>query len=190
MDRIYTDDFLSKNTLYIQGIVCEIADATYTKRWGGGQVSKSEILHYTNDNKKATIIGDLTKYQNLPKDYLDCLICTFTLNFIDDYQKAIEGIYSMLKTGGAALITVAGLIQISRYDYQRWGDYHRFTDMGIKNAFSKVFGEDNIEVSTYGNVLSAIAELQGICAEELTREEVFYHDEDYQVVICIKALKK
>lgn len=96
----------------------------------------------------------------------------------------------MLKPGGIALVTVAGLIQISRYDYDRWGDYHRFTDMGIKKDFEEIFvGKDSIEVSSYGNVLAAIAELQGISAQELTKEELFYNDSDYQVLITIKAIK-
>ncbi|PAF45256.1 hypothetical protein BJI48_01125 [Helicobacter sp. 11S02596-1] len=96
----------------------------------------------------------------------------------------------MLKTNGVALITVAGLIQISRYDYERWGDYHRFTDMGIQKDFNRVFGEANVMVQAYGNVLTAIAELQGISAEELKPEELSYQDNDYQVVIAIKAIKR
>lgn len=190
IDRIYTDDFLQKNCKDIKGIVCEIAESTYTKRWGGGQVSKSEILHFTSDNANATIVGDLTQYHLLAQNYLDCFICTVTLNFIYDYKEAIKGIHSMLKPGGVALITVAGLIQISRYDYDRWGDYHRFTDMGIKKDFEEIFtGNNNVEVFSYGNVLAAIAELQGISAEELTKEELFYNDNDYQVLITIKATK-
>ncbi|MDO7253874.1 hypothetical protein [Helicobacter cappadocius] len=153
-------------------------------------MSKSEILHYDHNNPNATIIGDLTLYHLLPQNYLDCFICTVTLNFIYEYKKAIEGIYSMLKPDGVALVTVAGLVQISRYDYIRWGDYHRFTDMGIKKDFENTFGEGNIEVFSYGNVLSAIAELQGIAAEELTHEELFYNDNDYQIIISIKATKK
>lgn len=156
---------------------------------GGGRVSKSEILHFAN-NTNATIVGDLTKYHLLPQNYLDCFICTVTLNFIYNYKEAIKGIYSMLKPKGVALVTVAGLIQISRYDYDRWGDYHRFTDMGIKKDFEEIFaGENNVEVFCYGNVLAAIAELQGIAAEELTKEELFYNDNDYQVLITIKATK-
>ncbi|PAF43921.1 hypothetical protein BKH45_00560 [Helicobacter sp. 11S03491-1] len=95
----------------------------------------------------------------------------------------------MLKQNGVALVSVAGLIQISRYDYDRWGDYHRFTDMGMQKAFGEVFGEKNIEVKAYGNVLSAMGELQGIAAEELTEEELLQEDNDYQVVITIKAIK-
>ena len=188
IDRIYTDDFLNKNKHHIKGIVCEIAESTYTRQLGTN-VSKAEVLHYTNDNPNASIIGDLTKYENLPKDYLDCFICTVTLNFIYDYKKAIQGIHSMLKRGGVALVSVCGLVQISRYDYERWGDYHRFSDMCIKKSFEEVFGSGNVEVESYGNVLAAIAELQGISAEELSRDELFYKDGDYQILITIVATK-
>ncbi|MGG7073548.1 hypothetical protein U5B43_04720 [Campylobacter sp. 9BO] len=72
----------------------------------------------------------------------------------------------------------------------RWGDYWRFTDLSIKKTFEDIFGWDNVEVEVYGNVLSAMAFLQGICAEELTKDELFNKDNDYQVTICIKAVKK
>lgn len=187
IDRIYTNDFLGKNKHHIKGIVCEIAESTYTRQFGNN-VIKAEVLHYTNDNPNATIIGDLTKYENLPKDYLDCFICTVTLNFIYDYKEAIRGIFHMLKPEGVALVSVCGLVQISRYDYQRWGDYHRFSDMGIKKDFEEIFGNE-IEVSTYGNVLAAVAELHGIAGEELSKDEIFYHDQDYQILITIVAKK-
>lgn len=188
IDRIYTDDFLSKNRHYIKGVVCEIAESTYSKRFDSG-VKKFEILHYANDNPKATIIGDLTKYDDLPKDYLDCFICTATLNFIYDYKKAIRGIYSMLNRGGVALVSVCGLTQISRYDYERWGDYYRFCDMGIRRDFEEVFGAQNVEVEVYGNVLAAIAELHGISAEELSKDEIMHKDSDYQILITLVAKK-
>jgi hypothetical protein len=62
--------------------------------------------------------------------------------------------------------------------------------MSIKKAFEEVFGDGNVETEIYGNVLSATAFLQGISAEELTKEELFYKDNDYQMTICIKAVKK
>ncbi len=96
----------------------------------------------------------------------------------------------MLKDGGVGLITVAGISQISRYDMDRWGDYWRFTDLSIKKAFEEVFGEGIVEVETYGNVLASTAFLQGISAEELTKDELFYKDNDYQMTITIKAVKR
>lgn len=193
IDRIYTNDFLSTNAHFIRGRVCEIAENTYTKMFGT-QVTQSDILHFTADNPKATIIGDLTNHSSLPANAFDCFICTVTLNFIYDYKAAIRGIYYTLKSGSkdapsVALVTVASLVQISQYDYERWGDYWRFTDMGILRDFEAVFGKGNVEIKSYGNVLSAIAELQGIAAEELTKEELFAHDSRYPVLLCIIAKK-
>ncbi len=189
IDRVYIEDFLSKNMRFIQGVVCEIAEDTYSRKFGTN-VEKFEILHYTKNNPKATIIGDLTNLNSLPQEAIDCFILTQTLNFIYDFKSAIKGVHFTLKPGGIVLATVAGLSQISRYDYERWGDFWRFTDLSIKKAFEEVFGVGNVEVETYGNVLTATAFLQGIAAEELSKEELFYKDKDYQVLIAIKAVKK
>ena len=189
IDRIYIEHFLQKNQDYIQGVVCEIAEDTYAKKFGKN-VKKIEILSYTNDNPKATIIGDLTNINTLPSNTIDCFIVTQTLNFIYDVKSAVRGIFHMLKDGGIILATVAGISQISRYDMDRWGDYWRFTDLSAKRLFEEVFGEGNVEVETYGNVLASIAFLHGIAAEELTKEELFYKDIDYQITIAIKARKK
>jgi len=189
IDRVYIEDFLGKNRDIVKGTVCEIADNSYSKKFGSN-VKRYEILHYTDDNQNATIIGDLSNNSSIPHNKIDCFILTQTLNFIYDFQSAIRGVYHMLSEGGVTLVTVSGIGQISRYDYERWGDYWRFTDISIKKAFEEVFGERNVEAEVYGNVLSATAFLQGISAEELTQEELFYKDEDYQVTICIKAFKK
>jgi hypothetical protein len=189
IDRVYIEDFLSKNKQNIKGVVCEIADNSYSKKFGT-DVSQYEILHYTDDNQNATIVGDLSDISTLPQNKIDCFILTQTLNFIYDFKSAIKGLHHMLNGGGIALVTVSGISQISRYDYERWGDYWRFTDMSIRKAFEEVFGDGNVEIEVYGNVLSATAFLQGISAEELTKKELFYKDDDYQMTICIKAIKK
>ena len=62
--------------------------------------------------------------------------------------------------------------------------------MSMAKAFKEVFGEPNVEVKTYGNVLSAVALPEGISAKELTKEELDYTDSVYQVLIAIKAWEK
>jgi len=189
IDRVYIEDFLESNKQYIKGVLCEIADNTYSKKFSH-DVSQFEILHYTNDTNKATIVGDLTNKETLPEKKIDCFILTQTLNFIYDFKSAINGLFYMLNPGGVALVTVAGICQISRYDMDRWGDYWRFTDLSIKKSFEDVFGIDNVEVDVYGNVLAAVAFLEGISAEELSKDELFYKDIDYQVIITIRAIKR
>jgi hypothetical protein len=187
IDRIYIEDFLSKNTHLITGNVCEIADNTYSKQFGSN-ISAFHILNYTNI-PTATIVGDLTDIKTLPESKIDCFILTQTLNFIYDFKAAIRGMQYMLKDGGTGLVTVAGISQISREDMDNWGDYWRFTGLSIYDAFSEVFQKDNIEIEVYGNVLSSTAFLQGICAEELTHEELFYKDDDYHMTITVKVTK-
>ncbi len=187
IDRFYIEQFLEQNKSYIKGNVLEIADTTYSKKYGQ-HVSSYEVLHYDETNKKATIIGDLTKPETLPQNKIDCFICTQTLNFIYDFKAAIKGSFHLLKPGGTMLCTVAGLCQISRYDMDRWGDYWRFTNKSIQQSFEEVFGEQ-IKVETFGNVLTATALLQGIVKEELTLDELSVNDENYQVLISIIATK-
>ena len=117
-------------------MVCEISEDTYSKKFGSS-IQKIEVLHYTKDNSKATIIGDLTNTLTLPENKIDCFILTQTLNFVYDFKSAIKGIYHMLKRKGVALVTVAGISQISRYDMDRWGDYWRFTDLSMKKLLKK-----------------------------------------------------
>jgi len=49
--------------------------------------------------------------------------------------------------------------------------------------------EKNIKVILYGNVLSAIALLEGIAVEELTPQELDLEDGDYQITIDVIANK-
>jgi hypothetical protein len=40
-----------------------------------------------------------------------------------------------------------------------------------------------------GNVLTAIAFLQGLATGELRQEELDYHDEKYELLITVRAMK-
>lgn len=190
IDRVYIEDFLSKHTSDMLGVLCEIADSSYIEKFADKKLVESiEVLHYNDDNSSATIIGDLTALDTLPKDKVDCFILTQTLNFIEDIHQAVAGIHHILAPKGIALITVAGLCQISRYDMDRWGDYWRFTDLSLRSILEKVFDKRSVSIETYGNVLTATALLQGLSAEELTKEELDYQDKDYQIVIAARVVK-
>ena len=189
IDRYYIDSFLKQNQNLITGSVLEIAESTYSKQFGD-DIASYEVLHYDDSNKKATIVGDLTKPETLPKERIDCFICTQTLNFIFDVPKAIEGSYKVLKQGGTLLCTVSGISQISRYDMDRWGDYWRFTDLSIRKLMESVFGEGNVEIVTFGNALAATAFLQGLAIDDLPDTSLLNKkDLGYQITIGIKATK-
>ncbi|MEC5145399.1 methyltransferase domain-containing protein [Chitinophaga sp. 212800010-3] len=187
VDRHYITDFLRSHSADIHGHVLEIAESSYSKQFGAN-VSSFEVLH-VQPGSQVTIVGDLTNRASLPENHIDCFICTQTFNFIYDFKTAIEGAWHLLKPGGVLLATLAGATQISAYDAQRWGDYWRFTPQSAERVFGEVFGKDNVEVTSYGNVLTCTAILQGISAEELLQEELDYRDPVYPVIIAVRATK-
>lgn len=188
IDRFYIEQFLDKHRDVIKKKVLEVSEDTYVKQFGSS-IESSDILHVDNSARRATVIGDLTKPTSLPENAFDCFICTQTLNFVYDVHNAVKGIHRLLKPGGTVLATAAGVCQISRYDMERWGDYWRFTSKSLQILFQEAFAKEHVVVTSYGNVLSAIAFLEGLAASELTSEELLENDPEYQVVICVRARK-
>jgi glycosyltransferase involved in cell wall biosynthesis len=189
VDRYYIERFLSAYASDIRGRVLEISDDTYTRKFGAARVVQSDILHPVEGNPRATIIADLTGEDGIPKEAFDCIICTQTLMFIFDIHKAMRTLYRILKPGGVLLMTLAGVSQISRSDMERWGDYWRFTSLSARRLCESVFPPACVSVEAHGNVLVAVAFLQGLAREELRQEELDASDPDYEVLISARAVK-
>lgn len=190
VDRYYIDNFLKANKESIKGNVLEIGESRYSKAYGEDRVDSYEVLHVKDDNPQATIVGDLTDLETLPKNSMDCFIATQTFNFIFDVSNAIEGAHYLLKPGGVLLATVSGIGQISRYDMDRWGDYWRFTNKSLEELFGQVF-KGGVQIVNMGNVLTATASLQGVSIEDIADKKLLDKvDNDYQVILGIVAQKE
>ena len=48
----------------------------------------------------------------------------------------------------------------------------------------------NVEVESYGNVLASTAFLQGLCAGDLSKEELDHRDQRYQMLVAGRAVKR
>lgn len=190
IDRYYIEKFLSNHANDVQGRVLEIGGNDYTMRFGGSRVAQSDVLHVAQNDPQVTIIGDLTHADHLPSNAFDCVILTQTLQVIFDVEAAIQTVYRILKPGGVALVTTAGISKISRYDMDRWGYFWSFTTRSLQRLFETAFLPQNIEVTSYGNVLSAIAFLHGLAAGELRPRELDYLDLDFQLVITVRSQKE
>lgn len=57
------------------------------------------------------------------------------------------------------------------------------------SAVSGTVSPSCVRVDTQGNLLSALAFLQGLAAQELSPEELAHTDERYDVTITVKAVK-
>ncbi len=187
VDRYYIERFLAAHRASVHGAVLEVGDARYTSMYGGNRVTRSAVLHADDENPKAEIVGDLSRGLSGHEGSFDCVILTQVLPFLFDVRAAALTTRTLCRAGGTALVTLPGVSQISRYDMERWGDYWRFTPLSAQRVFADSFGADNVEVVAYGNVLTSVALLHGIAAEELTEEELSSFDADYPVTIGVVA---
>ena len=189
IDRYYIEHFLEQHSGDIKGQVMEVADDLYTARFGGERVTKSDVLHVTEDNARATIVADLTQADQIPSDVYDCIVLTQTLQFIYDVRKAVQTLYRILKPNGVLLVTCSGINRISRYDMDRWGEYWRLTTLSASRLFEEFFPPSNVTVQGYGNVLAAVAFLHGLAVSELSQQELDYCDPDYEILIGVRTVK-
>lgn len=189
VDRHYIERFLAAYEADIQGRVLEVAGNRYTRMFGGDRVSRSDVLHVSENQPGVTIVADLTTGDAIPSDTFDCVIVTQTLQFIYEVELAIATIHQALKPGGVVLATVPGVSKVSREDMDQWGHFWSFTTASAKRLFEESFGAGAVRVEAYGNVLSAIAFLHGLADRELEPEELEFRDPDYEVLIGVRARK-
>lgn len=189
MDRYFIEDFLDRNSTDICGRVLEVGTDMYTRRFGGERVSVSDVLHVSESKPGVTIIADLTQAHHLPTGVFDCVILTNTLQFIYHPAAALETVHRALKPGGILLVTVPGICAISRYDFDHWGEFWRFTTLSLGRMMEEAFPGGEVQVEAHGNVLSSAAFLYGLAAEELEAAELDFHDPDYPLVVCGRARK-
>lgn len=188
IDRYYIESFLARQANDIQGHVLEIADAAYTRQFGGDLVTKSDVLYVEEGNPEATIVGDLTNADHIPSDTFDCFVLTQTLHLIYDVRAALKTIYRILKPGGILLATFPGISQVSSDEWSAcW--YWSFTTLSAQRLFGEIFSAADVRVEAHGNVLTAISFLHGLAVDELRQEELDYRDPNYEVLITLRAVK-
>jgi SAM-dependent methyltransferase len=194
IDRHYIEDFLRRHGSWpgysrgdIRGVVMEVGDDTYTRRFGGPHVERVEVLHVSDENPAATIVGDLESGRGIPSDAFDCVICTQTLNVIYDVRGAVRALHRSLKPGGVLLTTAAGVCPAARPDRDLWGDYWRFTSLSLRRALEEEFPPANVRVEAYGNLASAVAFLRGLAAQDLRADQLAPSDPDYELLVAARA---
>jgi SAM-dependent methyltransferase len=187
IDRFYIESFLDRNRSDIAGRVLEVADATYSRRFGANQVTRQDILHIRPGTPNATIVGDISKSDVLPRESFDCIVFTQTLQFVYELRPAVAQLHAALRPGGVLLATMPGISQIDRAE--NWGGtwYWTFSSASVLGLFTEVFEAEAVDVESHGNVFAAMCLLHGLAVEELAPSMVSVEDSDYPVIITLRA---
>lgn len=186
IDRYYIEGFLQRHASDIKGRCLEIGDDAYCRRFGGGRITRQDVLHVSPDAPAATIVGDLATPGILPPGAFDCLVITQTLHLVYDMRAAVAEMHSALRPDGVLLLTVPGISQIDRGD---WGHtwFWSLTRNSVTRLFADVFGAENVGIEQFGNVFAATAFLQGIAVEEVEPSKLDVLDASYPVTLAVRA---
>lgn len=188
VDRHYIEAFLARHRADVRGRVLEIGDATYTRRFGGEAVARSDILHIQADAPNATIVGDLADSAHIPSDSFDCALITQTLQLVYDLPAAMRTLFRILKPGGVLLATVPGVSPISSYAWEAtwsWG----FSRRSVRDLAGACFAPERVEVEACGNLLAVVAFLQGLGVEDLTATELDQPDPVCEFLLTLRAVR-
>lgn len=171
IDRKLINDYLMKRIPKMKENiqVLEFSDSIFAKRYFPN--AEIYVFNYVPgkplslDKKNLTLSGDLLSENSAKLEMFDVIIATQLLAFTSNPFKAANNLVGLLTSKGVILGTEPFCSPISNYDDQRWGDFFRFTKMGIKSIYSQEpFGI--IEVEALGNWDTSYSIFKGFCLED------------------------
>jgi len=183
--RAYIDEYIADSVSLENrsGLkILEVGDSQYTSRFFPD--CESYVLEFIPNSPLVIdpinhkILGDLTFDSKLDPSF-DIIVSTCTLAFTKNPFTAIKSYERILKPGGTLIGVEPFLMQISEWDYEEYGEYFRFTDLGLRQLISTSFeGSPYVKVSALGNRQTTLAQLHGLVLEDgiqdMTRHESKY----------------
>jgi ubiquinone/menaquinone biosynthesis C-methylase UbiE len=111
----------------------------------GIDIAEADRFKYHN-TQITSFNGEYIPFED---EKFDGLICTEVLEHVEKYQKLVDEMHRVMKTGGTGIITVPWS---ARYHYIPW-DFFRFTPSSLRIMFAK-FSE--VKISNRGTDVTVI----------------------------------
>ena len=188
IDRYFIEEHLRRHASDIKGRVLEFGNPRYTRQFGGANVGKSDVMNVQGGIDGTTIRTDLTACVDVADSSFDCIICTQVLQFIHDLAAAVRQLHRILAPGGVLLLTTPGISCCYEPD---WGDHWSWnlTPTSVRRLFADQFGAECVEITAFGNLVTAVAFLHGLAADELQQHELETRTLGYEIVVAARIIK-
>jgi len=186
IDRRYIEEFVAENREAIRGRCLEIREAQYIEQFGGPDVKSVDILDINPANDRATVIGDLQNLSLVKDGTYDCVIATQVMQYLQDPSYGARELHRVLAPGGTALVSCPTM---SPVNLDNWPDRWRFMPAGVRDLFAAHFGPDNVEVKSYGNLLTGLGFWAGLAQQDLPRKAWTFDDASYPVIVTVRATR-
>lgn len=180
VDRVYLNRFFERHAENMQGVVLEVQGPIFSGLYGAN-ITKTEIVDIEPRNMLATIIVDLNDIDALPTDTFDCAVIPQTIQYLTDPLTGLRNFYASLRSGGVLLVTVPFIQKIDHEAPD--ADRVRFSPLGFRDLLEASCEGADIEVEGFGNVLTSVAFLMGISAEEMQPQDFDVYDPAYPMLV-------
>ncbi|MDQ3250615.1 MAG: class I SAM-dependent methyltransferase [Chloroflexota bacterium] len=197
--RYYWADFLHKQRADIRGHALEIGETTTIRQYGGSALVQADAIDLAAHSPNVRIVADLSRADAVPGDVYDCFVNQFTTCVIYDIEAALYHSIRLLKPGGVLLINFwcvdfylhRGLdMGTAPQGHPPLYMHHWFTPIGVHTLLRGLaLGERDYRLDIYGNLLTRMAFLLNLPANELTRQELNYVDPGQPLLICARVVK-
>lgn len=183
VDRHFIELFVDACRSDVRGRVLEVRDSTYARRVGGAV--SIDILDVDPRNDTATVIADLSEPGSLPASAFDCAIVTQTLQYVKNPIIAVGNLHRCLAPGGVLLVSVPSIAKIDHHavDTDRW----RMLPNGLHDVLTTAFDVQDVEISSFGNLVAATAFLYGMAVEELRPADLSAVDPLFPMLSCARV---
>jgi SAM-dependent methyltransferase len=193
--RAYWARFLQAHCADIHGVGLEIGTNLTLRQYGGTRLKRADALDVVRHSSEITVVGDLTRADDIAADSYDCFVNQFTMHLIFDVEAALYHSVRILKPGGVLLVNFpcvdyyfpSGLdMATGTHMFLFWW----FTPILVENLLHNVgLTCADYELTVYGNLFARIAYQMNVSAEELTFRELEYADPGHPLLICARIRK-
>lgn len=179
----YCQQFLSNIADEVRGDVLHVGEPHERGRAGA---TVAEFLSRLGAVRPKTMTLEEMRDRNLEANLFDCILISDCLEYAPNLDVSLAMVKRLLRPGGVIVAILPGLQNGHRQGGIANLHWH-FTTHSAANLFERYFGRGNLQVSGFGNILTAVAALHGLTAEELNSVELEKHDPAYEVSIFVKA---
>jgi glycosyltransferase involved in cell wall biosynthesis len=184
--NFYCEQFLSSVASDVRGRILHVGEPHEHGRAG---TSVSSFLKRITADHLETLSLDDVRDRELAAAQFDCVIVSDCLEYAPDLDVPLALLKRLLKPGGVLLAILPGLQSGHRQAGISNLHWH-FTTHSARNLFERFFAPDGIYTRGFGNVLTTIAALHGLTAQELTPAELENHDPAYEVSIFVRVIDR
>lgn len=182
IDRYYLERFIAEIRDEVVGDTLEIGGRRQNQKLYGFNHPASYLTMDVIPHQDVEVVADVHNADAFPAGSFDTVVFLNVLEHCENPSLAVANVHRWLRDGGRVFCMVPNAQRV----HGAPNDFWRPLPAAIDLLFS-AFPQRRMFV--YGNALSAVASLMGVAAEELSAEDLDWHDGEYPVASCIIAQK-